>query len=882
MVAANTVIVERNNSTKECSFSRELELILNCAFEVYSVIGSGFQKPIYQMALGKELNKTSLKFTAQILYPVFYKGNKVGARQADFVVLDKILIEVKAVETLENHDYSQFLNYLKAYRLEGGLLINFGASSLQWKSVIATNHLIGDSENMDNQKNMTSTHSAIGKAKNILKETFGYDNFRLQQEQAITQVLDKKDALVIMPTGGGKSLCYQIPALMFEGLTIVISPLISLMKDQVEQLREYGIDAVYLNSSLRHEVYEFNVRKVKSGKVKMLYVAPETLMMDKTREMLKELTVSCFTIDEAHCISEWGHDFRPEYRQIATLREDFPEAVCIALTATATPRVQEDIKTILKFDHSEEFISSFDRDNLFLKIVDKKDPLNQLLDFLFTRKKQSGIIYCFSRRQVDELAEALDEEGYLAKPYHAGLSDGMRAGNQRAFIKDDIQIIVATIAFGMGINKPNVRFVVHYDMPQNIESYYQQIGRAGRDGLRADCLLLYGSSDTQKIQYFINKKKGQEREVAENHLKQLKKYLESLECRRKPLMAYFGEMYPNDECGMCDNCLSVDDDVEDLTVQAQQFLSTIIRSGEKFGATHIADILRGSKAKKVLENKHETLSTYGIGLEFSKDQWLQISKMLLRQDYISKGEFGGLKIEKPALSVLDGTENVFGTMDRSKTSLEGEAVVRTSSEVENEYDEVLFDILRLKRKELSDDQDIPPYAVFPDTTLVEMAYYFPQSKDSLENLYGVGAVKKEKYGDAFVGVIKNYAAEHGKEERKKSIPKSFSKKSGSQKFEIIGNAFNNGQSIALLAEEHGVKDMTIIKHLKDFLDDGNTLRLEGLLEASTLSLRQRDQVMKSFKKKNPLMLRPVYDDLNKKVGYDELRIMQLYYIAQEK
>ena len=729
---------------------------------------------------------------------------------------------------------------------------------------------------------MNSTHSEISKAKQILKETFGYDNFRLQQEQAITQVLDKKDALVIMPTGGGKSLCYQIPALMFEGLTIVISPLISLMKDQVEQLREYGIDAVYLNSSLRHEVYEFNVRKVKSGKVKMLYVAPETLMMDKTREMLKDLTVSCFTIDEAHCISEWGHDFRPEYRQIASLREDFPNAVCMALTATATPRVQEDIKNILKFGHSEEFISSFDRKNLFLKVVDKKDPVNQLLDFLFTRKKQSGIIYCFSRRQVDELAEALEEEGYSVKPYHAGLSDGMRSGNQRAFIRDDIQIIVATIAFGMGINKPNVRFVVHYDMPQNIESYYQQIGRAGRDGLRADCLLLYGSSDTQKIQYFINKKKGQEREVAENHLKQLKKYLESLDCRRKPLMNYFGETYPSDECGMCDNCLSVDDDVEDLTIQAQQFLSTIIRSGEKFGATHIADILRGSKAKKVLENEHEKLSTYGIGLDFSKDQWMQISKMLLRQEYLSKGEFGGLKIEKLALAILDGTENVFGTMDRSKTSLEGEAVVRTSSEVENEYDEVLFDILRLKRKELSDDQDIPPYAVFPDTTLVEMAYYYPQSKDSLENLYGVGTVKKEKYGDTFVGVIKNYAAEHGKEERKKSIAKTLGKKIGSQKFEIIGNAFNGGQSIALLAEEHGVKDMTIIKHLKDFLDDGNTLRLEGLLEASNLSLRQRDQVMKSFKKKNPLMLRPVYDDLNKHVGYDELRIMQLYYMAQNK
>ncbi len=722
----------------------------------------------------------------------------------------------------------------------------------------------------------------IDQARRILKETFGYEDFRLQQEQAITQVLNRKDALVIMPTGGGKSLCYQIPALIFDGLTIVISPLISLMKDQVEQLREYGIDAVYLNSSLRPEVYNFNVRKVQSGKVKMLYVAPETLMMEKTREMLKALNVECFTIDEAHCISEWGHDFRPEYRQIARLRNDFPNAVCLALTATATPRVQDDIKTMLKFDDSEEFISSFDRENLFLKVVDKKDPLNQLLDFLFTRKKQSGIIYCFSRRQVDELAEALEDEGYSVKPYHAGLSDGMRAGNQRAFIKDDVSIVVATIAFGMGINKPNVRFVVHYDMPQNIESYYQQIGRAGRDGLRSDCLLLYGSSDTQKIQYFINKKKDQEKTVAENHLKQLIKYLESLECRRKPLMNYFGETYPKEECGMCDNCLSVDDDVEDLTIQSQQFLSTIVKSGQKFGATHLADVLRGSKAKKVLENEHEKLSTYGIGLEFSKDQWMQISKMLLRQGYISKGEYGELKIENSAKAVLDGSENVFGIMDRSKTSLEGEAVVRTSSEIENEYDEALFDLLRLKRKELADEQDIPPYTIFPDTTLVEMAYFFPQSKENLELLYGVGSVKKEKYGDTFIGVIKNYAAEHGKEEKKKSIAVQARKKTGGEKFEIVGEAFNNGQSIALLAEEHGVKDMTILKHLKDFLDAGNDLRLDGLLEASNLSLRQRDQVMKSFKKKSPLMLRPVYDDLNKTIGYDELRVMQLYYMTQDR
>lgn len=720
----------------------------------------------------------------------------------------------------------------------------------------------------------------INQAKTILKETFGYDEFRLQQEAAITQILDKKDALVIMPTGGGKSIVYQIPAMIFEGMTIVISPLISLMKDQVEQLREYDIPAVYLNSSLRPEEYDYNVKRINSGEIKLLYLAPETLMMEKTREMLKAHKIDCFTIDEAHCISEWGHDFRPEYRQMAKVRQDFPEAVCIALTATATPRVQEDIKNSLNLKDSEAFISSFDRPNLFLKIADKKDPENQLLDFLFTRKNQSGIIYCFSRRQVDELAYLLEEEGYSVKPYHAGLNSRDRAINQRAFIRDDVRIIVATIAFGMGINKPNVRYVVHYDMPQNIESYYQQIGRAGRDSLRSDCILLFGYADTQKIRYFINQKEGNEKEVAEGHLKELIRYLESTDCRRKPLMRYFGEEYPKEECGICDNCLSVDADVEDLTVQAQKFLSCMIRSEEKFGANHIVDILRGSKAQKVLENEHEKLSTYGIGNEWSKDQWIQLSRLLIRHDYISKGEFGSLQMENRGHNVLDGSENVFGTLDRTSTMIGDEQVVRTSNEIENDYNVELFELLRIKRKELADDHDVPPYAIFPDTTLIEMSYYFPRTKESLESLYGVGSVKREKFGDSFIGVIKTFSDANNIQPRQKSLQQRVKKSTATEKFEIVGEAFNDGQSIVLLAEEHGVKEVTILTHLKKYIDGGNDLRLDGLLQASNLSDRQREQVLAAFKKQGPLMLRPVYDELNKQIGYDELRIMQLFYLAQ--
>ncbi|SHE75855.1 ATP-dependent DNA helicase RecQ [Fodinibius roseus] len=723
----------------------------------------------------------------------------------------------------------------------------------------------------------------IKEARNKLNNVFGYEDFRPLQEDVITRVLGKKHALVIMPTGGGKSLCYQIPALLFDGLTIVVSPLISLMKDQVEQLRQYEIPAIYLNSSLSPEEYQANVAKLKRGEVKMLYLAPETLLMPQTRELLSNLQVDLFTIDEAHCISEWGHDFRPEYRQLNEVREDFPDATCLALTATATPRVRKDIEQILDLDNSETFLASFDRKNLFLKVADKDDPVEQTLDFLYTRKKQSGIIYCFSRRQVEELYVELKKEGHSVKPYHAGLSKKVRARNQELFIRDDISIIVATIAFGMGIDKPNVRFVMHYDMPKNIESYYQQIGRAGRDGLRSDCLLLYSRSDKQKIQYFINQKEGQEKEVAEKHLKDLMKFLETDECRRKPLMNYFGETYPHDECGMCDNCLSVDAEVEDLTVQSQKFLSCVARTDQQFGAYHIADVLRGSSAKKVIENGHNELSTYDIGNEWSKEQWILLGRMLVRQDYLSRDEnYGSLKLTEQARAVLNGQENVFGVLDRTDTVIGDDAIERTSSDVENDYERDLFEQLREKRKEMADQQGIPPYVIFPDTTLMEMAYYFPRDEDDLLAIYGVGSVKQKKYGKDFLKLIGKYAEENDVEPRQKSLKKKKKKKSSAKKFQQVGEAFNKGQSIDHLAEEHGVKEVTIIKHLKTYLEEGNDLRTEGIAAASSLSVRKRDEVMDVMDEVGARMLRIVYNKLDKTIGYSELRVMQLYYMAQNR
>ncbi|NGP75373.1 DNA helicase RecQ [Balneolaceae bacterium YR4-1] len=720
----------------------------------------------------------------------------------------------------------------------------------------------------------------IKEAKKKLNDVFGYETFRPLQEEVIEQVLNKKDALVIMPTGGGKSLCYQIPAIIFDGLTIVVSPLISLMKDQVEQLHQFDIPAVYLNSSLTPEEYQANIEKLKKGSVDMLYLAPETLLMPKTRELLSGLDIDCFTIDEAHCISEWGHDFRPEYRQLVEVRKDFPDAACLALTATATPRVREDIKQTLGMKDSETYLASFDRKNLFLKVADKDGPTDQVLDFLYTRKKQSGIIYCFSRRQVDELYVDLKKEGHSVKPYHAGLSETVRNRNQEAFIRDDVNIIVATIAFGMGINKPDVRFVVHYDMPKNIESYYQQIGRAGRDGLRADCLLLFSYSDTQKIRYFINQKEDEEKKIAEQHLKSLLKFLEATECRRKPLLNYFGEEYEKDECGMCDNCLSLDAEVEDLTVQAQKYLSCIVRTDETYGANYIADVLRGSKSKKVLENDHNELSTYGIGMEWSKDQWVQLSRLLLRQDYLEKDQkYGSLKLKEQARNVLNGHENVFGTLDRTAATVNGKAVDRTSSDVENKYDEKLFEQLREKRKELADQKGIPPYTIFPDTTLMEMSYYFPQNEEHMMQIYGVGSAKLKRYGDIFGKIIKEYTDENEIEERVKTLKKKAKKSSSKKKHVQIAEAFNEGQSIEHLAEQYGVKDVTIIKHLKTYLEEGNSLRTEGIAEASELSVRKRDEVMESMDRRGPELLRVIYNDMDKEVGYSELRILQLYYMA---
>lgn len=717
-------------------------------------------------------------------------------------------------------------------------------------------------------------------AQAVLKEVFGYESFRPLQQEIITNVLNKRDTLVVMPTGGGKSLCYQIPALLFNGITVVVSPLISLMKDQVEQLQEVGAGAVFLNSSLSYSEYQHNVARIMRDDAKLLYVAPETLLMQKTLALLNSKTVDCLAIDEAHCISEWGHDFRPEYRQLAEIRSRFPDAVSMALTATATPRVQDDIKTSLNFDASNEFIASFNRQNLFLEMTAKTNPMLQTVEFVEQFPDQSGIIYCSTRRQVDELAAILIGEGFSATAYHAGLSDEDRRRNQERFIRDDVQIIVATIAFGMGINKPNIRFIVHYDLPKNIESYYQQIGRAGRDGLHAHCLLLYSYSDIRTINYFIEQKSPEEQRIATMHLNAMVGLAETDMCRRIPLLRYFGEQYATPNCGMCDNCTKTQEELVDITIPAQKFLSCVKRTGELFGAGHVIDVLRGSQAQKVLQHRHDQLSTYGIGLEFSKKQWFHLSRQFLQKGLMTQdAEFGSLKLTPKAWEVFRGNDQVFGKIEAEHRRDESTSIS------DLEYDTALFELLRKKRKELADAANMPPYIIFPDTTLIDMAAYFPQSPESLLTIQGVGAAKLEKYGDIFLNVIRDYCAAHEIDEKPKrqwKSPLAKANASGIRRPIAVGEAYNEGKSIQDLMTEFGVKQKTILSNLFKYLKEGYRLnRSDDLLKASTLSPEQQQQVLQAFEQLGAERLKPIFDAFQEKISYDELHILRLYYLAQK-
>lgn len=734
--------------------------------------------------------------------------------------------------------------------------------------------------------------TGIKEARRALKQHFGYDSFRPLQEEVIGTVLNKEDCLVIMPTGGGKSLCYQLPALLFSGLTVVISPLISLMKDQVEQLREAGVASAYLNSSLSFEEYRETMDRVVRGEIKLLYLAPETLLKPQVGTMLSRVRVDCLTIDEAHCISAWGHDFRPEYRQIAAVRAHFPQAVCIALTATATPRVREDIKRSLNIEAGREFLSSFDRPNLFISIVPKEKPLLQTIDFIKRFPDQSGIIYCISRSQVETLYHELADQGFSVRPYHAGLPDREREQNQELFIKDDVKIIVATVAFGMGINKPDVRFVLHYELPQNIEGYYQQIGRAGRDGLKSQCMLLFNYGDTNKIRFFIKQKSEVEQRVAQTHLNALLSFAESDLCRRRPMLEYFGERYSEEKCGMCDNCLDTGRKPVDMTEAANKFLSCVIRTGELYGTNHIIEVLRGSTSKRVLDAGHQHVTTYNIGRELTKKQWAYLSRRLLSTGFLVQDtEHGSLKTTPKRSLLFQKKERFLIKMER--TLMVDSSDSSKADEAPQDYDTRLYATLKVKRKELADNLKVAPYIIFSDKSLIDMATYFPHSKENMLRLHGIGELKAERYGEDFLALIHSHCKEHNQEEIVKESAKSAkapatkpaeqsARPAAKRKFITIGEQLNSGKTIDTLANEHKVKITTIIDNLYKFLSEGYKIDETKLIPFIRVDTEEQERILEAFRECGSDYLKPVYDHLKGQVSYDDLKVLRLVQLIKNR
>ncbi|PKL07526.1 MAG: DNA helicase RecQ [Spirochaetae bacterium HGW-Spirochaetae-7] len=615
----------------------------------------------------------------------------------------------------------------------------------------------------------------------ILKTVFGYDSWRPLQREIIDSVLSGRDSLAVLPTGGGKSLCYQIPALVIEGTTLVVSPLIALMRDQVSALKAAGVDAVFINSSLDLDERRGIEMRVRAGEVKLIYAAPESLSGDRLLSLIDTAPPGLIVVDEAHCVSEWGHDFRPEYRTLSALRGRYPRAVWLATTATATERVRADIAGSLGLREPAVFLGGFDRPNLRISVERKLELKRRLLRFALSRPDQSGIVYCGSRRRTEDLAAALTAAGVKAGAYHAGLPSEERTRVQEAFVRDDILVVVATVAFGMGIDKPDVRWIVHADLPKSVENYYQEIGRAGRDGLPSDCVLFYSAGDVVQASRLFGDLPDEQRRAALARLDSMRDYAESDRCRRAMILDHFSEAHGDRNCGACDNCLSGPRETADLSVAAQKFLSCVKRTGERFGAAHVVDVLLGERTEKVERFGHEALSTFGIGLELGRSGWLALARRLASTGHLLRDpEHSTLSLGRPAYELFASKSpyvvpaDLVGLSsgdagDRGRDDDAGRALGRKrsrrraapersfirSSEAGGGTDEELFMSLRALRKRIADEAGVPPYVVFPDRTLKEMALSKPTSEAELSELYGVGRAKLARYGQDFLGVLRS-------------------------------------------------------------------------------------------------------------------------------
>ena len=708
-----------------------------------------------------------------------------------------------------------------------------------------------------------------------LKHHFGYDQFRPGQRPVIEAVLKNQDALVIMPTGGGKSLCYQLPALLKLGVMVVVSPLIALMQDQVDSLTDNGVAATCLNSSLDYNTIRQREAELLAGHIKLLYVSPERLMsagfFGLLERLIQTVGVSGFAIDEAHCVSEWGHDFRPEYRQLSVLREKFSQIEVMGLTATATERVRQDIVQQLRLRDPLIQVSSFNRPNLFYEVRPKgRDGYGDLLRQV-KQTQGSGIIYCLSRKRVDELAQRLTADGESILPYHAGLADDTRRDNQTRFIRDDVRLMVATVAFGMGINKPDVRFVIHYDIPRNIEGYYQESGRAGRDGEAAHCTLYLAYGDVATADYLIGQKPdADEQRIARQQLRQMVDYAETTVCRRRVQLSYFGELLEG-LCHHCDNCTNPPP-VEDWTLEAQKFLSCVARCQERFGMAHIIDVLRGSKKQKVMDLRHDQLSTHGIGKDRSVDEWRLLGRSLLHQRLVDETTDGYpvLKLNAASWQVL--RKQIAVAVAVPKDFAPSPAAASTQDDTPEVAQ--LLTVLKALRKTLADQQSVPPYVVFPESALRQMAQTRPQTMEAFSQVSGVGSRKLAQYGEVFTDAIRQFCADYGLESDpgaagRRDRPLRERRQTTGDTHRHTLELHRQGLSMAEIADQRGLKSSTIANHLEQLIRQGEAVEVDNLVAVD----RQHTIVAVLTKLENA-SLTDIRDRLDPTYSYEEIRLVR--------
>ncbi|NWF59879.1 MAG: DNA helicase RecQ [Fischerella sp.] len=707
-----------------------------------------------------------------------------------------------------------------------------------------------------------------------LKYHFGYDNFRPGQRQVIENALSNRDSLIVMPTGGGKSLCFQLPALIKKGLTVVVSPLIALMQDQVEALRKNGIAATFLNSSLNSYQTRSREQYIIQGKVKLLYVAPERLVSDRFLPFLDlvhhQVGISAFAIDEAHCVSEWGHDFRPEYRQLILLRKRYPDVPTWALTATATDRVRSDIIQQLGLKEPSIHIASFNRQNLYYEVRPKKKNAYAELLELIRETPGSGIVYCLTRKKVDEITFKLQHDKVSALPYHAGLTDEERTQNQTRFIRDDVRVMVATIAFGMGINKPDVRFVIHSDIPRNLESYYQESGRAGRDGEPSRCTLFYSYGDVKIIEYLINQKSdSQEQLIAKQQLRQMIDYAEGTDCRRTIQLSYFGERFTGN-CGNCDNC-RYPKPVQDWTLEAMKFLSCVARCKEKFGMGHIIDVLRGAKTQKITQYEHDKLSTYGIGKDKSADEWRMLGRSLLHQGLLEQSTDGYAVLKLNALSweIMRRQRTVSVAVSVAQKITWNEGTTQAAEA------ELLLQRLRFLRKKLADEQSVPPYMIFADSTLKLMAQVKPQTKDEFAKLSGVGSHKLAQYGEKFIAEIRAYCQELGLQEQKTN-PTSFVSFPSNTELQTL-ELYQQGLSISEIAKKRNLSPKTITGHIANLIEKNQLGDLNQLVP-----VEKQQKILQVLNTLGDVALTPIKEYLGDSYSFEEILFVRSKWRQQSR